>query len=701
LLPDQSEEGSEENSTMEPSDDIVEEPYIIEEESQETQTPRYPARTRRPTTRYQSEPDEEAQSIMFAAETITYNDEEERMHSSLNPFKEYIVPEFQEALSAIEQETEELVDLYLPEPRGLKSMLRLPPKQRDAWLKAYRSELKNLIINNNTFTIEKPRPGERIIPTKPVFKAKQTKDGYLDKLKVREVVRGDLEERNDDDDVWSPGTSTCGVRMHLAQAAKAGRAPKQADFIGAYLQARVRGRHFVRISGELAKYFPEYAKWLGVPLRLKKGMYGISFAGKWWNDEFTSWLFSEGFDQSKADPTFHVKYYPDGRYVKLIYHTDDMIYFGTDDEIERKFENSLKGKFHVTFNGPAQWFLQMRIHRYSCGSISFDQQRYALNIINQYNPPDAPWGVPPFRDTPAPTSYVFTKSNKPTEAEKQEIETRFKGLHFRSAVCSILYLAFGTRADILFITCKLSKACHDPGIKDFEALLWLFGYLRKNPDIGIKYYHDITQSPIYQIAKSQNIPQSELLAFSDASWQDCPDTGRSTAGELIYCQGGYVHARSHVPVPVAMSSAEAEYMSACSACMAASHVRMILYDYKYLGTKEYSDADQMTSIAPSILMVDNQAAVQMGMNDRLTKLTRHISRRFHYVREGIKRGLHKLYWISKDHQLSDILTKTQAATLINPLLERAMFRLPKFLSNPSYAQACSAQRNSRGVSEPA
>jgi hypothetical protein len=211
----------------------------------------------------------------------------------------------------------------------------------------------------------------------------------------------------------------------------------------------------------------------------------------------------------------------------------------------------------------------------------------------------------------------------------------------------------------------------------------------------------VEQSPTYQITKSQNIPQSELVCFSDASWQDCPDTGRSTAGELIYCQGGYVHARSHVPVPVAMSSAEAEYMSACSACMAASHVRMILYDYKYLGTKEYSDADQMTSIAPSILMVDNQAAVQMGMNDRLTKLTRHISRRFHYVREGIKRGLHKLYWISKDHQLSDILTKTQAATLINPLLERAMFRLPKFLSNPSYAQACSAQRNSRGVSEPA
>jgi hypothetical protein len=256
----------------------------------------------------------------------------------------------------------------------------------------------------------------------------------------------------------------------------------------------------------------------------------------------------------------------------------------------------------------------------------------------------------------------------------------------------------------MFITCKLSKACHDPGIKDYEALLWLFGYLRKYPDYAIKFYKDVTQSPVYQIAKSQNIPQAEILAFSDASWQDCPDTGRSTAGELIFCQGGIIHAKSHVPVPIAMSSGESEYNSSCSACMASSHLRMLLYDYKYLGTKHYNKVHQMLHIAPSILMVDNQAAVQMGMNDKQTKLTRHIARRFHYVREGVKSGIHKLYWIPKDHQLADILTKTQAATLINPHLHRAMFRLPSSLSNPAaltYAQILNSRtcRESRGVSE--
>jgi hypothetical protein len=107
----------------------------------------------------------------------------------------------------------------------------------------------------------------------------------------------------------------------------------------------------------------------------------------------------------------------------------------------------------------------------------------------------------------------------------------------------------------------------------------------------------------------------------------------------------------------------------------------------------------MLDIAPTILMVDNQAAVQMGMNDKLTKLTRHISRRFHYVREGIKQGLHKLHWIPKDHQLSDILTKTQASTIINPLLTRAMFRLPTYLTDPNHKQKVKQAKNSRGVTE--
>jgi hypothetical protein len=76
LSPDQSEEGSEENSAPEPIDK-VDEPNIVEEETQDTQIDRYPSRNHRQNPRYFTEPTEEEERAMFATETITFNTQDE------------------------------------------------------------------------------------------------------------------------------------------------------------------------------------------------------------------------------------------------------------------------------------------------------------------------------------------------------------------------------------------------------------------------------------------------------------------------------------------------------------------------------------------------------------------------------------------------------------------------------------------------
>ena len=98
-------------------------------------------------------------------------------------------------------------------------------------------------------------------------------------------------------------------------------------------------------------------------------------------------------------------------------------------------------------------------------------------MLKQYCPDNAPFGTPKHRTTPASPTYVYSKENRPNEEEVEQLKRDYEGLDFRSAVCSLLYLALGTRGDILFIVNKLAKACTNPGRKDFEALLWLFGYL--------------------------------------------------------------------------------------------------------------------------------------------------------------------------------------------------------------------------------
>ena len=208
----------------------------------------------------------------------------------------------------------------------------------------------------------------------------------------------------------------------------------------------------------------------------------------------------------------------------------------------------------------------MRIHRHNDRSYTLDQHRYVLNTLRRYDPENRYKE----RATPIPPEYVYTIDNRPkTKNEEDLIERRYSDIHFRSAVCTLLYLAYNTRADILFAVCKLSKACINPEAKDHEALRWLLGYLRRKPDLALKFYPNKQDSPVDQICETTRVPKSDLVIFTDASWQDCPDTARSTIGYEVFYNGALIEANSSLPTPVAMSSAESEYLAACNGAMAA------------------------------------------------------------------------------------------------------------------------------------
>jgi hypothetical protein len=54
-----------------------------------------------------------------------------------------------------------------------------------------------------------------------------------------------------------------------------------------------------------------------------------------------------------------------------------MLYVGSNNSIEKQFEDSVDNRFGVKFLGPAQWFLQMRIHQHQDSTYTLDQHRYA------------------------------------------------------------------------------------------------------------------------------------------------------------------------------------------------------------------------------------------------------------------------------------------------------------------------------------
>ena len=123
--------------------------------------------------------------------------------------------------------------------------------------------------------------------------------------------------------------------------------------------------------------------------------------------------------------------------------------------------------------------------------------------------------------------------------------------------------------DLSFASHKLANVSANIGKVHFEGLIHLLRYIRDNKTLGLKYYADINDAPVTYLLRQANIKtKNHLMAFSDSSWQDCPDTGRSTGEYIIFYQGGPIDHGTHVPGPVAQSSAESEYNAACNAGMA-------------------------------------------------------------------------------------------------------------------------------------
>ena len=109
-------------------------------------------------------------------------------------------------------------------------------------------------------------------------------------------------------------------------------------------------------------------------------------------------------------------------------------------------------------------------------------------------------------------------------------------------------------------------------------------------------------------------------------WNDCKDTGRGTCRNCSIIQGVPVDHSSHLQIPVAMSSGDAEYKSATTAWMRVSLLQMLLYDLKYLYTSVYA-WDKLNQ-DPTEIIIDNGAAICMTQCSKDTAGNMHDARHF-------------------------------------------------------------------------
>ncbi|CAL2240562.1 unnamed protein product [Prunus armeniaca] len=175
---------------------------------------------------------------------------------------------------------------------------------------------------------------------------------------------------------------------------------------------------------------------------------------------------------------------------------------------------------------------------------------------------------------------------------------------------SLLYLT-ATRPDIMFASSLLARFMHNPTMKHMGTAKRVLRYIKAHWILELR---------------------SE-------------DDRRSTSGYAFTLGSGMFSWASIKQNTVALSTAEAEYVSAAEATSQAKWLRVVLGDF----------GEEQVEGTP--ILCDNTSAIAMAKNPVFHQKSRHISRKFHFIREAIQAKEIELIYCKTEDQTADILTK--------------------------------------------
>jgi hypothetical protein len=269
--------------------------------------------------------------------------------------------------------------------------------------------------------------------------------------------------------------------------------------------------------------------------------------------------------------------------------------------------------------------------------------------------------------TPVPATTIFTKQDcSNTYSEVMAIQDEY-GFQYAAVVGSLIYL-MNTYIRLNYAIRKLARFMQYPGRNHFKLLSHLLRHLQcYRLNGGVKFYSDITNTPLYRhLTHTGNTKLADypIVVFSDASFQDCPDSGRSTGGYLIFMQGAVVDATSTMPQLVPWSTCEAEYCMASLATMAAFYVKKVFNELHGI------DPDYQLTIP---IGIDSQSAIDTAISYKETQRTRHFQRRFHFIRIAVASSQVILFKVDGTANCSNCLTKPLPAEQLNT--EAAIFEV--------------------------
>ena len=490
----------------------------------------------------------------------------------------------------------------------------LEGEDAELWRQAMDEEMRSL-LENGTWELEELPGGVRPLPMKWVYKIKTDASGNVERYKARLVAKGFMQRQGVDfEEVYAPVSKHTTFRALLAVVAADDLELHQLDVKTAFLNGELEEDIYMR---QPQGYEEGGAN---VVCHLLKSLYGLKQASRAWHlyfkREVTTGL---SFEASQADAALFVGEV-EGEKVFVLIWVDDILIAAPGVGVVNLVKKQLGEKFEVRDLGEAAFFLGMELARdRGTRTLKLSQRKLTKELLGRHS---LAAGKP--RGVPMPQGTKLTKDGELLDTSK---------FRYSELIGSLLYLSVCTRPDISQAVGALARYMAAPTVEHWQAALGVVRYLAGTGGLGITFGGS----------------EVTLEGYCDADYAGDTDTRRSTTGYVFMMYGGAVSWSSRLQATVAVSTVEAEYMSAAAAAKEALWFRKLGHDLGLdFGTVK--------------IYCDNQGSIVLLKHPIASQRSKHIDVIHHFVRERVARREIEYEYLNTNNMKADILTKPLTVT---------------------------------------
>ncbi|KAL2319362.1 hypothetical protein Fmac_028331 [Flemingia macrophylla] len=345
------------------------------------------------------------------------------------------------------------------------------------------------------------------------------------------------------------------------------------DVKSAFLNGYINEEVFVSQPPGFTDYhFPKHV------YKLKKALYGLKQAPRQWYERLSKFLLSHDFSRGNVDKTLFIKQFKlDFRIVQI--YVDDIIFGATNEQLCKEFSSMMRDEFEMSMMGELKFFLGLQILQLD-ERIKIHQMKYTKELLKKFKMDDAKEMKTPMHSS----SALVLDEDSPNVDQTQ----------YRAMIGSLLYLS-ASRPDIMFSVCVCARFQVELREVHLKAVKRILRYLKGIVNLGLCF------------RRSQYF---SLLGYCDEDYVGDIWERKSTSGRCYFIGNFLVSWTSKRQSTIALSTCEAEYVSAGQCCTQLLWIKHQLKNY-----------DIFEGNIP--ILYDNTAAINLSKNPVMHSRSKH------------------------------------------------------------------------------